>query len=109
MYTVDGMTEEEYLERINEELDYYEEWWYYDTVKGKGAMVQPVCFKCKKTPEEILEYQPGEFWEEGDFESPSDFVQQEEGTYNPNNGHFACTDCYIKIGMPASSYGWTAP
>ena len=27
------MTEEEYLERINEELDFYEEWWYYDTVK----------------------------------------------------------------------------
>jgi len=27
------VTEEEYLERINEELDFYEEWWYYDTVK----------------------------------------------------------------------------
>jgi hypothetical protein len=67
------------------------------------------CFRCGRSPDEIEEYQPGEAWEEGDFDSPSDFVREEEGTYNPENGHFACTECYIAIGMPASPVGWRAP
>lgn len=33
-----------------------------------------------------------------------------EGTYNKENGHFACTECYIKIGMPSAPWpGWKAP
>lgn len=37
------------------------------------------------------------------------WIRQNEGTYNPSNGHFACTDCYIKIGQPSSPQGWVAP
>lgn len=29
-----------------------------------------------------------------------DYIKNEEGTYNPSNGHFYCTRCYIKLGMP---------
>lgn len=31
-----------------------------------------------------------------------------DGTYNPDNGHFCCTMCYIRIGQPSSPFGWTA-
>lgn len=37
------------------------------------------------------------------------YVRTEEGTYNPANGHFVCTPCYIEIGMPSSPTGWIAP
>jgi hypothetical protein len=37
------------------------------------------------------------------------YVRNEEGTYNQDNGHFLCTDCYIKAGMPSSSLGWVCP
>ena len=37
------------------------------------------------------------------------YVRQEEGTYNPENGHFLCDMCYIKAGMPSSPYGWRCP
>ncbi len=69
------------------------------------------CFRCKKRPDEIDEYLPGRAWDEGEFESPSDYVQNEEGTFNPENGHFACTACYIAIGMPALDWPdkWMAP
>jgi hypothetical protein len=30
-------------------------------------------------------------------------VREEEGTYNPANGHFLCTHCYIAAGMPSLS------
>jgi hypothetical protein len=74
-------------------------------------MSEPVvqCFRCKKTPEEIPEYQLGKWWDEGDFESPTDYCKKEEGTYNPESKQFACTDCYIAIGMPTSRAGWRAP
>lgn len=32
-----------------------------------------------------------------------------EGTTNWENGHYLCTECYIKAGMPSSRYGWKAP
>ena len=69
----------------------------------------PRCIRCGKAPEEIEEYQPGQAWEEGDFESPSDYVRQEEGTYNPKTERFACTECYIEMGMPTEPGGWKAP
>jgi hypothetical protein len=68
-----------------------------------------ICFKCGRSPSEIPEYQCGDFWEEGEYDSPEDFIIQNEGTYNPKNGHFACTECYIAIGMPSSPQGWKAP
>jgi hypothetical protein len=37
------------------------------------------------------------------------FVKENEGTYNPESGHFLCTDCYIAVGCPSSNTGWIAP
>lgn len=70
--------------------------------------IGPICQGCKKQPNEIDEY----------IEAAADrgmsaaaFVRVEEGTYNSANGHFLCTDCYIKAGMPALSYPkrWICP
>lgn len=66
----------------------------------------PVCIGCGKQPADIEEYV-----EMGEVEdmTPEEFVRSEEGTYNPANGHFACTDCYIAMGQPSSPRGWVAP
>lgn len=67
----------------------------------------PMCRYCLKSPSEIEEYI--EAAKDCDM-TPTDYVRSEEGTYNPANGHFACTDCYIAIGMPSSpGKGWVAP
>jgi len=42
-------------------------------------------------------------------ETRASFVIQEDGTYNPSNGHFLCNDCYIKAGMPSGPSGWICP
>jgi hypothetical protein len=75
-----------------------------------------VCNGCLLEAKDIEEYVVaveevnGEL-EEGEREmTPDDFVWQEEGTLNPKNGHFLCTTCYIKAGMPsAPGRGWKAP
>ena len=62
---------------------------------------------CGRTPEEIVEY-----INEGAANemTASQFVIREEGTLNPANGHFLCTDCYVKAGSPsAPPPGWRAP
>lgn len=42
--------------------------------------------------------------------SPEQWVFQEEGTFNIHNLHFACDECYIKLGTPsAPGPGWKAP
>jgi hypothetical protein len=65
------------------------------------------CIGCGKTPEELHEYTPAFT---GEDISPNEYVWREEGTLNRSNGHFLCTDCYIKQGMPVAPYpGWTAP
>jgi len=65
-----------------------------------------VCIGCHKRPEQIKEY----FKAAQEYEcTPTQFVQREEGTYNPENGHFACTECYIEMGQPNSPIGWKAP
>lgn len=65
-----------------------------------------ICPYCKKKPHEIGEYIDLAI-EKG--VTPNEFVQQEEGTYNPTNGHFCCTLCYMKIGMPDRPGGWRSP
>jgi hypothetical protein len=67
---------------------------------------RPICIGCNKHPDEIEEYVEFAAMEEM---TPDDYVRQEEGTYNQDNGHFTCTECYIKIGMPSSPRGWVAP
>ncbi len=68
----------------------------------------PICIGCNKHPGEIQEYIDCAK-EEGMGEN--DYVREEEGTYNASNGHFACTDCYIKMGMPSrpAPGKWIAP
>lgn len=76
------------------------------------------CTYCWRRPEEIDEYLPGTLeqceageraWEVGEYRSPADYVSKEEGTFNSENGHFACTECYVRIGAPSSPHGWVAP
>lgn len=55
------------------------------------------CPICGRTPENISEYVNGGY--ELDI-TPRRYVMEEEGTYNTQNGHFYCTSCYIKLGMP---------
>lgn len=64
------------------------------------------CIGCRKEPHEIAEYV-----EAADEEgcTAAYYVMTEEGTFNPENGHFACTECYIQMGMPSSPSGWIAP
>lgn len=66
----------------------------------------PMCIGCQRSPDEISEYSPEET---GEDIAPTEYVKTEEGTYNESNGHFACTMCYILMGMPSSDEGWKAP
>lgn len=68
---------------------------------------EPICMGCKKSPSEIQEYI--DMVIAGEAASPEQYVREEEGTYNPANGHFLCTACYIDAGMPSSSRGWVCP
>lgn len=58
------------------------------------------CIICKKMPNEIAEYVRAakEWWLQP--MTPEQYVIEEEGTYNPANGHFYCTGCYVAVGMP---------
>lgn len=67
---------------------------------------RPFCIGCYQIPDQIEEYQPA--MTESSL-SPDEYVKQEEGTYNPENGHFLCTKCYIAAGIPTSPSGWKAP
>ena len=64
------------------------------------------CIGCNKKPDEIEEYIEAAA-DEGI--TPDQYVRSEEGTLNRENGHFACTSCYIAMGMPSSPRGWVAP
>lgn len=64
------------------------------------------CTGCNRTPEDIEEYLPENT---GSGLDAVEYVIREEGTYNPENGHFLCTSCYIAAGMPTAPGGWRAP
>jgi hypothetical protein len=59
--------------------------------------MKPICIVCNKTADELEEYKFGA--EENDM-TPEDFLIEQEGSYNPSNGHFYCTDCYVKSNCP---------
>lgn len=67
----------------------------------------PFCTGCNKRGDEIYEYidAANEFEEGMDVNC---YIREEEGTYNRETGHFLCTDCYVKQGMPSSPSGWVA-
>lgn len=69
-------------------------------------MTKPICPYCDRHPSEIEEYIEGA---ESIDSTPDHYVATMEGTYNSENGHFACTTCYIAIGMPIAPEGWVAP
>lgn len=69
-------------------------------------MDKPLCTGCNKHPEQIPEYVEMAGIEDM---TPDEYVIAEEGTYNQQNGHFLCTDCYCNAGMPSSPCGWVAP
>lgn len=71
-----------------------------------------ICVGCNKKPEEIGGYRIAAM--EDPYHQPTDeeirqFVWEEEGTLNYENGHFLCDECYIKAGCPSSPNGWHAP
>jgi hypothetical protein len=76
-------------------------------------MSEPRCILCGKRPEEIQEYVDQAAHENVQHPledvTPSQWCAENEGTYNPANGHFACTEDYIKLGMPSAPGGWKAP
>ncbi len=62
------------------------------------------CAVCKKRPHGIAEYVEASIGHL--LDSVDDYITQEEGTFNPSNNLFTCTDCYVKIGMPSGRNGW---
>lgn len=63
-----------------------------------NVTIIPICQGCNKPASELEEYIEAA----REYETtPDKYVAKEEGTYNRENGHFLCTDCYIKAGMPA--------
>lgn len=76
----------------------------WDAMKDDPA--EPMCMGCAKVPEELLEYV---ICGEAEDQTPTEYVIENEGTYNPRNGHFLCDSCYIKNGQPSSSRGWVCP
>lgn len=69
-------------------------------------MIDMICVGCNKKPVDL-----SEFIEYAEVEecTADEFVWENEGTLNRDNGHFLCTDCYIKAGMPSSPTGWICP
>lgn len=79
---------------------------------GKPNNLDLYCTGCGKPPAELQEYISAASEEATGIPggtSPDDYVWDEEGTLNRENGHFLCTSCYIRAGMPSSPRGWIAP
>ena len=53
--------------------------------------MRPIDPYCERSPSDIPEYV--EAAKEEDV-TPDQYVVDNEGTFNPKSGHFACTDCY---------------
>jgi len=80
--------------------------WLVRHVTGTESRPPLLCIGCNKVPDQLTEYHPDAT---GLDLLPDEYVWQEEGTLNPNNGHFLCDSCYIAAGMPTAPGGWTAP
>jgi hypothetical protein len=65
----------------------------------------PHCLRCGKTPAQLDEYTlPAK----DEDMTPDEYVRDQEGTYNPDNNLFACTECYVELGCPSAPHGWIA-
>lgn len=67
--------------------------------------MDPTCFRCGKAPKDLDEYVDNPDQDP----DPVRYVIENEGTYNPKTHRFACTLCYVVIGMPSAPHGWKAP
>ncbi len=56
--------------------------------------IKPQCRDCGRVPAEIAEYADLVL----DGSSVDDFVRWNDGTYNPETGHFLCTRCILMLG-----------
>ena len=72
-------------------------------VPGRPEMY---CIGCGKRLDQIQEYLDAAQEEKT---TPDNYVWEEEGTLNRENGHFMCTTCYVHAGCPSSPTGWKAP
>lgn len=68
-----------------------------------------LCIGCGRKPSELSEYVDAAEYDPEHYRDADDYVRREEGTLNQDNGHFACTSCWINMGMPSSVNGWVAP
>ena len=75
------------------------------TWNPKNLVLQ--CQGCQSFPWQLFEYTS---MADEENISADQYVWENEGTLNRDNGHFLCTDCYVKAGMPTSSgEGWKCP
>lgn len=81
-------------------------WGLKSEEQDREALPVPLCIGCNKKASELEEYI--EAAQECET-TPEEYARTEEGTYNPVNGHFLCTSCYISKGMPTAPGGWVAP
>ena len=81
------------------------------TITDRPDRPQAFCLGCKREPGEIQEYIDAASPEcyGGEGTTPENYVWEEEGTLNFENGHFLCTECYVKADCPSSPRGWVAP
>lgn len=81
-------------------------WWDKVRADRDRALVRPLCIGCNRRPDDIREFATEA---EHDGITADEWVRENEGSYNPDNGHFLCTECYVKRGAPSSHEGWRAP
>jgi hypothetical protein len=81
-----------------------------------NAFPKPICTGCNRHPADIPGYADeaptyfGEYPPLGGRGQPlADLYAREDGTYNSENGHFLCDQCYIAPGSPTAPGGWVAP
>ena len=85
------------------------------TESNVAQVVEPFDPKCGRFARDMLEIDwalaDGESDEvaEATPEQRDAYIREEEGTYNPENGHFLCDNCYIAVGMPSGPNGWRCP
>lgn len=81
--------------------------------RQKLGGLEVLCIRCRRPPVLIEEYRDA-VADQGiavNMITCLAYVITEEGTYNMTSGHYACTECYIALGMPVGEKGqrWTAP
>jgi hypothetical protein len=67
------------------------------------------CHYCGRPAEDVVpqDWETKGIWSQ-DYESASDWVRGEEGTFNAELWTFCCDACYFDIGMPSAPGGWMA-